>query len=112
MAATHFMASSSLNCTPSFLNPHFTESMPLPLPNTTLMGACPTDFRAEREEFGGIFLAAVFKPAGDDAGLDLEERVAHHLPVGRNRMAGELRHKFRQAVELVVLEAGVDAVDE
>src|ERR1700726_3794375 len=41
-ADTTRMASSSVNCTPRFSSPFFTESMPLPFPMTTFTGDWPT----------------------------------------------------------------------
>ena len=110
-ATTTRMASSSVNWTPRFLRPAFTESMPLPLPITTLTRRLADHIPVEREKLGGVLHAAVLKPTGDDSGFDLEQRVANDRPVGGDRMARKLLHELREAVELVVLQASVDPID-
>ena len=109
-----FIASSSLNSNAEFSHAplHGIDSATFAKHNADR--SLPDHIPAEREKFGGILDAAVFKPAGNDAGLDLEERVSDdNLPVGRNSMAGELRRtSFERPVELIILEAGVDAAVE
>ena len=58
----------------------------------------------EREDLQQVLVAAVVPPVDDDARLDLEDAVAHDLPVVRDHVTAELAHQLRQAVQLVDLD--------
>src|SRR5581483_10852812 len=81
------------------------------LPQDHFGGRLTDDIPMEGEKLRGAILAAVLPPACDDAGLDLEQLLADHGPVARDFVPGKLLDQARETIELVVLQAGVDAVE-
>ena len=68
------------------------------------------ELRTKREQLRLVLFAAVFEPVRDDAGLHLEQLVADDGAIIRNLNPGYLFDQLRQRVELVVINADVDAV--
>src|ERR1700730_19207867 len=81
------------------------------LPHDDLHGRLPDDVPVEWEKLGSVFISAVLIPAGNDAGFDLKQSVADNLPVAGDRVTRKLLHEFRKAIELVILESGVDSIE-